>query len=179
MENDLDKRLFEILMDSKVDEDPKMLVDDYMLFIKQAFKEAGYILFNTDGCAHFDTTYGVCEVGHQRRVCDFCGRDFHMSKIEWDTHKLGTTLYAMPKGKDLARELSGLKQIVDDGVGVTELSPPMMTGKDWYDRFKKEWGEWPEEDCCNPGSSCEDQVRIDMRRAGLETARSAAGIEEE
>jgi len=68
-------------------------IDEALAQIKQAFKEAGYIL-------------------------------------------PGETLYAMPKGKDLARELAGLEQIVDDGVETMELAPPMMTGQEWCDRFQ-------------------------------------------
>lgn len=78
-----------------------MLAKPYQ--IKQAFKDAGYILLNTDGCAHFDMTNGICELGHQRKVCDFCGKDFHMSKTEWDVHTPDT---------------------------------PIMTGQEWYDKFK-------------------------------------------
>lgn len=53
----------------------------------------------------------------------------------------------------------------------------VTTGQEWYDRFEKEWGTWPEKDCCNPGSSCEDQTRIDMQRGALEAAKKAAGVE--
>lgn len=46
----------------------------------------------------------------------------------------GDTLYKMPKGKDLARELAGLQQIIDNGTELTNLVV-MMTGKEFYKEF--------------------------------------------
>lgn len=73
---------------------------------------------------------------------------------------LGKTLYAMPKGKDLARELAGLDQIIDDSTNTIELSSPMMTGQEWYDRFKKELPKITS----NPN----DIIKAAKRAAGLE-----------
>lgn len=53
-----------------------------------------------------------------------------------------TKLYAMPKGKDLAREFAGLEQIVNNETQVTELDV-MMTGKEFFDRFEKDISSIP------------------------------------
>lgn len=62
-----------------------------------------------------------------------------------DPNDLGKTIYAMPKGRDLARELAGLEQVVDDGVSEIIL-PLMLTGQEWYDRFKNDLSNLKDEE---------------------------------
>lgn len=61
--------------------------------------------------------------------------EIHQAYIEAGYILPGDTLYKMPKGKDLAREMARLKQIVNDEVNTIEL-PVMMSGQEWYTRFQ-------------------------------------------
>ncbi len=137
--SDLDEKLVEVLSHKNWVHrtDPRM--SRAVAEVKQAFKDAGYIL-------------------------------------------PGETLYAMPKGKDLARELAGLS--VDDGVNITELASPMMTGEEWYDRFEK---ELPEPYRTNlelnphghetPNGKYASQGEKNMHSKALFAARKASGLE--
>lgn len=54
-----------------------------------------------------------------------------------NANNVGKYIFAMSRGKDLARELAGLEQLIDDGVDTIDL-PLMLTGEEWYARYEKE-----------------------------------------
>jgi NADH:ubiquinone oxidoreductase subunit E len=57
--------------------------DSIIETIKKAFKDAGYVNLNAE-CTHPKMVEDVCPDKHIRKVCTTCGKDYHMSKAEWD-----------------------------------------------------------------------------------------------
>lgn len=86
----------------------------------------------------------------------------------------GKTLYKMPKGKDLARELAGLDQLVDDSTTTLELTLT-LTGQEWYDRFWHEIVKGGDPEYITSNITGNGKLFYDDKRI-LEAAKKASGL---
>jgi len=122
--------------------------------IKAAFKDAGYVQLIAE-CPHTELADSICTLGHDRKICTSCGKDFHMNITERDEHNK-VTVYTPPK--------LGFKP-VEPGTFAE-----MMTGPEWFAKFNKRVAHIKFEPT--------EEVAVAISKM-VQAARKAAGMEEQ